>query len=79
MITEQENDKNFKRSMELIEKWGEQNKPPTLYQIIHNEMGFSHELTVEILVAVDRWLPYEHKTNSYDWNRCIKMLREKLK
>ena len=77
-MTEEENYENFKRSLKLIEEWGEQNKPPTLYQIIHDEVGYSHDCTQEIIDAVSKWLPKEHDTNSYDWNKCVKMMWEKL-
>jgi hypothetical protein len=77
-MTEQEQDENLKKSLDLIRQWGEENKPPTLYQIIRDELGFSHDLTYEIIDAVSRWLPKEHDTNPYDWNRCVRMLREKL-
>ena len=77
-MTEQEADENFKKSLDLIRQWGEKNKPPTLYQIIHDELGYSHDCTAEIIDAVSKWMPKEHDTNSYDWNRCVRMLREKL-
>jgi len=80
-MSEQEQDEIFKNCLDLIEKWGEENKPPTLYHIIHNELGLSHELTKEIIVAVDRWLPKESTRPSYEtmqWDKCVKMMREKL-
>ena len=80
-MTEQEQDENFKRSLELIEKWGEENKPPTLYQIIHDELGYSHNCTAEIIDAVSRWIPKESTRPSYDtmqWDKCVRMLRKKL-
>ena len=64
--------------IKLIEEWGEQNKPPTLYQIIHDEVGYSHDCTQEIIDAVSKWLPKEHDTNPYDWNKCVRMMWEKL-
>ena len=85
LMTEKELDENLKNSLNLIEnlieKWGEENKPPTLYQIIHNELGFSHDLTAEIIVAVERWLPKEDPRPSYatmQWNKCVRMMKEKL-
>ena len=80
-MTEQEADENLKKSLDLIRQWGEENKPPTLYQIIHDELGYSHDLTAEIIDAVSRWLPKESTRPSYDtmqWNKCVRMLREKL-
>jgi hypothetical protein len=78
---DEENERNARKCMELIEKWGEENKPPTLYQIIHDELGYSHDLTAEIIDAVSRWLPKESTRPSYDtmqWDKCVRMLRDKL-
>ncbi len=33
-------------------------------------------LTVD---EISLWLPTEHDTNSYKWNECIRMIREKLR
>ena len=77
-MTEQEYDENLKKSLDLIRQWGEENKPPTLFQIIRDELGYSHDCTYEIIDAVSKWLPKEHDTNSYDWNKCVRMMREKL-
>jgi hypothetical protein len=34
-LDEQENDKNFKNSLDLIKEWGEKNKPPTLKELLN--------------------------------------------
>ena len=34
-------------------------RPPSLYKIIHDELGYSHDCTVEIIDAVEKWLPKE--------------------
>ena len=81
-MTEEEQDKNLKNCLDLIEKWGEENKPPTLYQIIHDTLGYSHDCTAEIIGAVSRWLPKESTRPSYDtmqWDKCVRMLRDKLR
>lgn len=79
-MTEQEQDESFKKSLELIEKWGEQNKPPTLWEILRNNLGYSIDTCEEIIDVVDnKWLPREYKTSDYKWNQCIKMMREKLR
>jgi len=81
-MTEQEADENLKKSLDLIEKWGEENKPPTLYQIIRDTLGYSHDCTAEIIDAVSRWLPKESTRPSYDtmqWDKCVRMLRDKLR
>ena len=38
------------------------------------------ETSIEDLVdEISLWLPTEHETNSYKWNQCIRMIREKLR
>ena len=38
------------------------------------------ETCIENLVdEISLWLPTEHDTNSYKWNQCIRMIREKLR
>ena len=38
------------------------------------------ETSIENLVdEISLWLPTEHETNSYKWNQCIQMIREKLR
>jgi hypothetical protein len=76
-MTEQEHDENLKKSLDLIRQWGEENKPPTLFEKIR-ALGYSVDCTYEIIDAVKEWLPKEHDTNPYDWNRCVRILREKL-
>ena len=78
---DKENEENAKKCMELIAKWGEENKPPTLYQIIRDELGYSNDCTAEIIDAVSKWLPKENSRPSYDtmqWDKCVRMMREKL-
>ena len=57
------------------------NRPPSLYKIIHDELGYSHDCTHEIVEAVEKWLPKEDPRPSYDtmqWDKCVRMMREKL-
>jgi len=42
-------------------------------------LGYSIDCTDEIVDAVEEWLPKEHDTNSYKWNECLKLMREKLR
>ena len=80
-MTEKEQDENLKNCLDLIEKWSEENKPPTLWEIIRNDLGYSVDLTNEIIDAVEKWLPKEDPRPSYDtmqWNKCVRMMREKL-
>jgi hypothetical protein len=80
-MTEKEQDENLKNCLDLIEKWGEENKPPTLWEIIRNDLGYSVDLTNEIIDAVKNWLPKEDPQPSYatmQWNKCVRMMKEKL-
>ena len=80
-MTEKEQDENLKNCLNLIEKWGEENKSPTLWEIIRNDLGYSVDLTNEIIDAVEKWLPKEDPQPSYatmQWNKCVRMMREKL-
>lgn len=44
----------------------------------HSSLGM--ETSIENLVdRIEKWLPKEHETNSYKWNQCIRMIREKLR
>ena len=44
----------------------------------HSNLGM--ETSIENLVdEISLWLPTEHYTNSYKWNECIRMIREKLR
>jgi len=33
----------------------------------------------DLVFRIEAWLPEEHDTNSYKWNQCIRMIREKLR
>ena len=77
-MTEKEQDENLKN---LIHQWGEENKSSTLWEIIRNDLGYSVDLTNEIIDAVEKWLPKEDPRPSYDtmqWDKCVRMMREKL-
>jgi hypothetical protein len=52
-------------------------KPATLFDVIRN-LGYSGNSCYEIVNAVERWIPPEHDTNSYQWNKCIKTMKENL-
>ena len=67
----------------------EPKKPETLYGVIAQWMLDTHTDNIDWDVPtcvddlVDRiekeWLPKEHDTNSYKWNQCLKLMREKLR
>ena len=72
--------------IKLIDEWAEQNKPPTLYELIWEEVGKKVGYGIDCDVMTDRivdivasWIPPSHKTNTYDWERCLKLMREKLR
>ena len=58
-------------------------KPQTLYDVIADwwDDTFTKKETSlqELVDAIEDWLPKEHETNSYKWNECIRMIREKLR
>jgi len=61
-------------------------KPQTLSDLIYDwwERVFGDtddtETCIDHLVdEISLWLPTEHDTNSYKWNECIRMIREKLR
>jgi hypothetical protein len=63
-------------------------KPKTLTDLIYrwwSDVFTTHsdwdmETSIENLVdEISLWLPTEHETNSYKWNECIRMIREKLR
>jgi hypothetical protein len=63
----------------FIKEYHKQNRKPTLYDIMRDKLGFSIDMCDEIVDAVEEWLPPQHETNDYQWNRCIQMMKEKLK
>lgn len=63
-------------------------KPQTLYNVIWNwwedifttHSDWDMETSIANLVdEISLWLPTEHETNSYKWNECVRMIREKLR
>jgi hypothetical protein len=88
-IDEEDNDKNFKNSLDLIKEWGEKNKPPTLYQLIEdwwsdifcaNSMD-DMETCIDYLVDIldKKFIPPSSDKNGYEWEKCLKMMRDKLR
>jgi hypothetical protein len=86
-LDEQENDKNFKNSLDLIKEWGEKNKPPTLKELLsewwinHLDMEQSDEEIIDYLVNIigEKFIPPSSDTNGYEWEKCLKMMRDKLR
>jgi hypothetical protein len=72
-------DKEYESVSELIKRYGEENRRPSLWSIARDKLGFSIDMCDEIVDAVEEWLPPIHDTNDYQWNKCIKMMKEKLR
>lgn len=82
---EEDNDKNFKNSLDLIKEWGEKNKPKTLYQICmewwDEDWGNSKEICIDkIIDKIDKeFIPPSSEKNGYEWEKCLKIMRDKLR
>jgi hypothetical protein len=87
LIDEEDNDKNFKNSLDLIKEWGEKNKPKTLYEICMewwNEVFVNQmddDICVDVLVSkIDKeFIPPSSDRNTYEWEKCLKIMRDKLR
>lgn len=72
---------------DIINEWAEKNKPPTLYQILMNWWinvnleGWSDEEVINSLIDVidKEFIPPHSDTNDYQWNKCLKLMRNKLR
>jgi hypothetical protein len=84
-LDEQENDKNFKNSLDLIKEWGEKNKPPTLKELLwewwDEDWGDTKDKCIDMLVDIigEKFIPPSNDTNGYEWEKCLKMMRDKLR
>jgi len=88
-IDEEDNDKNFKNSLDLIREWGEKNKPPTLKELLWEwwEDIFTRNSDLDADASIDylvdildkKFIPPSHDTNDYQWNKCLKIMRDKLR
>ena len=69
----------------VFEEYRKQNKKPTLYEKLEEWVDYGNfaqsrdVLVNEIVNIVKDWLPPEHDSNDYRWNKCIKMMKEKLR
>jgi hypothetical protein len=57
-------------------------KKETLTELVHQwwDDVFTGETSMSDLVdRIEAWLPKEHDTNSYKWNKCIRTIKEKLR
>ena len=73
---------------DLIKEWGEKNKPPTLYEILMewwinhlDMMEQSDERIIDGLVDMidKKFIPPSSDRNGYEWEKCLKMMRDKLR
>lgn len=72
----QDLNQDFKK---IFEEYKKQNKKLTLWEVMREQLGFSIDMCDEIINAVEKWLPPEHDSNDYQWNKCIKMMKENLR
>jgi hypothetical protein len=89
VFDEQENDKNFKSSLDLIREWGEKNKPLNLKELVWEwwvdiftrNSDLDADASIDILVDMidKKFIPPSHDTNGYEWEKCLKMMRDKLR
>ena len=88
LIDEEDNDKNFKNSLDIIKEWGEKNKPPTLKELLWEwwediftvDSDLDADASIDVLVdKIEEFLPKEHETNSHKWNECIRTIKSKLR
>ena len=85
LIDEEDNDKNFKNSLDLIREWGEKNKPPTLTELLwewwDEDWGDTKDKCIDMLVDIigEKFIPPSNDTNGYEWEKCLKMMRDKLR
>ena len=88
-IDEEDNDKNFKNSLDLIKEWGEKNKPLTLKELLWEwwediftvDSDLDADASIDVLVdrIAKEFIPPSSDRNSYEWEKCLKMMRDKLR
>jgi hypothetical protein len=88
-IDEEDNDKNFKNSLDLIKEWGEKNKPPTLQELLWewwddiftSNSDLDADTCIDMLVDIidKKFIPPSNDRNGYEWEKCLKMMRGKLR
>jgi hypothetical protein len=89
VFDEQENDKNFKSSLDLIREWGEKNKPLNLKELVWEwwediftrNSDLDADASIDMLVNIidKKFIPPSNDTNGYEWEKCLKMMRDKLR
>ncbi len=89
LIDEEDNDKNFKNSLDLIKEWGEKNKPLTLKELLWEwwediftvDSDLDADASIDVLVdKIDKeFIPPSSEKNGYEWEKCLKIMRDKLR
>ena len=89
LIDEEDSDKNFKNSLDLIREWGEKNKPPTLKELLWEwwEDIFTRNSDLDADASIDylvdildrKFIPPSSDRNGYEWEKCLKVMRDKLR
>lgn len=71
---------------QIMNEYFEKNKPPTLkerfeeYLATKVDWAQSYHVTANELVDITKkWLPKEHETNSYEWNKCVENMKNRLR
>lgn len=87
--TPEETEQSLKEAFREAVKQGvvsSSTKSKTLTDLIYDwwndifTTGWDDRTCINNLVdEISLWLPTEHETNSYKWNECIRMIREKLR
>lgn len=79
-------DEEIKKFEKAMDDYLEKNKKPTLKELFEDYLSTkvdwaqSHHVTANELVdTMKKWLPKEHDTNSYGWNKCIQNMRSRLR
>ncbi len=89
LIDEEDNDKNFKNSLDIIKEWGEKNKPLTLKELLWEwwediftvDSDLDADASIDVLVdRIDKeFIPPSSEKNGYEWEKCLKIMRDKLR
>ena len=69
--------KGILHNLNISAKEYQPTEPQTLYDALRK---LDRPMFIDdVLGAVENWLPKEHELNSDGWNKCVRMLREKLR
>ncbi len=89
LIDEEDNDKNFKNSLDIIKEWGEKNKPLTLKELLWEwwediftvDADLDADASIDVLVdrIAKEFIPPSSEKNGYEWEKCLKIMRDKLR